>query len=266
MFKVKTIFVLLALLDTKLVGINLAYAEDTSSSSVKLSDETGFFAKEKWGVNYLNYMNGPSFTESSGSSINHFLTLKRKFNPDWSLSLTIRPDSSFGNENKSLIMSDPYLKLNYPTIYKHETGVKISGDLIYYIPVSENSKTEKLAGIISPRVNASYEIGKFNFLYLLIPKAYVNKVAKDDQKIYSHSHYLATGYKLSNLVTLDFALYPAWTIKRNQTTEFNDLPAMPGMTFNFNKEVSLSPYLEVSLLKPSNKSSSIGAVFNYTLL
>ena len=266
MFKLKIIFVLLALLDIQLVGVNVAYAEDTPSSSIKISEDTGFFAKEKWGASYLNYMNGPSFTESSGSSINHFLTLKRKLNPDWSLSLTVRPDSNFGNENKSLTMSDPYLKLNYPIIYKNENGVKVSGDLIYYMPISESSKADKLTGIISPRLSTSYEVGNLNFLYLFIPKAYLNTVAKDGQKVYSHSHYLATGYKISNLVTFDFALNPAWTIKRNQTTEFNNLPAMPGMTFNFNKDVSLSPYLEVSLLKPSNKSSSIGAVLNYTLL
>lgn len=266
MLKVKTIFVLLVLLNTKLIGGNRAYAEETPSSNVKLSEETGFFAKEKWGASYLNYMNGPTFTESSGSSINHFLTLKRKFNPNWSLSLTIRPDSNFGTEKENLTMSDPYLKLNYPAIYKNENGFKVSGDFIYYIPASESSNAEKLAGVISPRFNSSYETGNFNFLYLLIPKAYLNKIAKDGQKNYSHSHYLAMGYKLSDLMTLDFALNPAWTIKRNQPIEFNDLPALPGMTFNFSKEISLSPYVEVSLLKPSNKSSSIGAVFNYTLL
>lgn len=266
MFKLKKLLVLLGILNANLVGYNLAYAEDIQSSTTKLPDQSGFFAKEKWGAGYLNYMNGPSFADSTGGSINHLLTLKRKFNSDWALALTIRPDSNFGNEKENLTMSDPFIKLSFPTLFKTENGLKLSGDLIYYVPFSDSSKTSNLSGVISPRFSASYDTGNLNFLYLLIPKGYLNNKTQDGQKLYSHSHYMAMGYKLSTLLTIDFALNPAWTIRRNQSTEFNDLPVMPGMTFNFSKDVSFSPYVEVSLLKPSNKTSSAGGVLSYTLL
>ncbi len=56
------------------------------------------------------------------------------------------------------------------------------------------------------------------------------------------------------------------TTKRGKPTAFNDLPALPGMTFSFNKNFSFSPYMEVSVLKPDSKTSSVGGVLNYTLL
>lgn len=244
-----------------------AKAEEVASEVNSIStSQPQFFSKEKWGASYLNYMNGPAFSDSSGSSINHYFTLKHKFSPEWGLSVTARPDSNFGSEERSLTMSDPFVKLSYPTIYKSESGLKVNGDLSYYAPVSESSKEAKISGIISPRLITAYEVGKFNVIYLLIPKVYLNTKANDGQKTFSHGHYLATGYKLSPLVTLDFALYPAWTMKRNTATTFNDLPAYPGVTFSFNKKVSFSPYMEVSVLNPDAKTSSVGGVLNYTLL
>lgn len=247
--------------------VNVSLAEEVQSAgNVSTSVENKIFTKERWGASYLNYMNGPTFSDSNGGSVNHFLTLKHKFNKKWALSLTARPDSNFGNGESSFVMSDPYVKLSYPTIYESERGVKVNGDLSYYAPVSAASKEAKLAGVVSPRLITSYEVGKFNFLYLLIPKVYLNSEKRDGQKTYSHAHYLSTGYKLSSLITLDFALYPAWTAKRGEKTSFNDLPAYPGMTFSFNKNFSFSPYVEVSALKPDSKTSSAGGVLNYTLL
>ena len=240
--------------------------EVPSAKSISTSIKNGFFSKEKWGAGYLNYMNGPTLSDSKGGSINHFLTLKRKFNPDWALSLTLRPDSNLYNGESSFAMSDPYLKLNYPTIFKGANGVKVVGDLSYYAPVSEATKTAGLAGMVSPRLITSYESGKLNFSYFLIPKIYLISETQEGQKIFSHTHYISTGYKLSSLITLDFALSPAWTTKRGQPIAFNDLPMYPGMTFSFNKNFSFSPYIEVSALKPDSKTTSVGGVLNYTLL
>lgn len=226
--------------------------------------QTDFFAKENWGVSYMNYMNGPT-SETQGSSINHYLTLKRKFNPDWSLSLTARPDSNFDNGEPSYVMSDPFLKLNYPTIYKNDNGFKLSGDIIYYAPLSDKSKVANTSGTISPRLTATYEAGNFNFLYLMYPKIYLNKETKDGQKIFFHGHYLSTSYKLNSTVSLDFAVYPSWTYMKNKEGTY-EMPGYPGLTINVNKDISISPYVEVSMLKPDSKTSSVGGVFNYTML
>ncbi len=221
--------------------------------------------KEVWSASYMNYMNGPTFSEPSGSSINHFFTLKRKFTADWAASVTVRPDSNLGNGEPSWVMSDPFLKLNYPTIYKNENGFKLTGDLIYYLPLSDKSKASSSNGTIAPRLTAAYEIGNLSLMYLLIPKIYLSNEAKDGQKIYSHGHYLSTSYKLNSIISLDFAIYPSWVYFKNKDSSF-EFPAYPGATFNISKELSVSPYFEISMLKPENKTTSVGGVLNYKML
>lgn len=245
---------------------SIANAQDVAASNALATSQTQAPPQNNWGVSYLNYMNGPTFAESNGSSVNHYFTVKYKFNSDWALGFTAQPNSNFGTGESASTMGDSYLRLNYPTLYKQENGVKITGDVNYYAPTSEASQTAKISGVVSPRINTSYESGNLSLSYLLIPKIFLNTQEVEGQRTFSHGHYLAAGYKLSSFITLDFAFYPVWTIKRNQPTAFNDLPIYPGMTFQFNKNVSLSPYVELLALKTEEKTSSIGAVFSYSLL
>lgn len=250
-----------------LISPILSWAQPSpSDASTNQSRSATFFSKERWGVNYLNYINGPTFSEAKGASINHYLTLKLKFSPDWALSAVVQPDSNFWNGSSFLTMGDAFLRMDYPTIYKGENGLKISGDLRYYIPFSEGSRNAKIAGVISATMKATLDVGRVSFLYLLIPKFYLNTQYEVGQKVASHGHYASVAYNLSPKLSVDFALYPAWTLKRDQPVEFNDMPAYPGFTANFSESFSLSPYLEIPLFNARSKTVSAGALLSYTLL
>lgn len=244
--------------------VTFAQPANTSSSVTQLPQST-FFSKEKWGASYSNYMNGPTFAEGKGGSINHYLTLKRKFGSSWALSGVFRPDSNLGNEAKSTTMGDSYLRLDYPTMYEKD-GVSIKGNLRYLAPMSEESKKSKINGVISPYIQAKRTAGKFDSTYMLIPKIYLNTITEDQQKLASHGHWLAAGYKTSRFVTVDFALYPVWTYKRGADVEFNDLPAYPGVTLNFSEDFSVSPYVEVPLLNAKSETMSVGGSLSYNFL
>jgi len=251
-----------------LAGGTAAFAQaDISSTATSITElpKADFFSKEKWGSNYSNYMNGPNFAEGNGGSINHYLTLKRKFGNSWALSGVFRPDSNFDTEDKSMTMGDSYLRLDYPTIYEKD-GFSVKGNLRYLLPMSEVSKESKINGIVSPYLQAKQVAGKFDFTYILIPKIYLNTVSEDGQKLASHGHWLAAAYKRSDFLTLDFALYPAWTYKRGTDVEFNDLLAYPGVTFNFSEKFSFSPYVEVPLLKAESELASVGGALSYNFL
>lgn len=245
-----------------------AQAAETASvqTSVSQASSSTFFSKEKWGVSYLNYMNGPTFRESTGGSINHFLTLKHKFSPDWALSGVLRPDSNFGNESAFGTMGDPYMRLEYPSIYKGENGLKVTGDVRYSAPVSESSRQSKILGIVSPCVKTALDVDRVSLLYVFIPKVYLNTLNQDGQRTASHGHYVSASYMLFPKVTLDFALYPVWTVSRNRGVAFNDLPAYPGFTVNFSETFSVSPYVEIPLMKTEGKTVSLGGMLSYALL
>lgn len=246
-----------------LVSLVSVHAAETPPVGVSTT-ETSFFSKERWGVTYFNYMNGPTFEQSAGGSINHYLSLKHKFSSDWYLAGIFQPDSNFENGKSSFTMGDSYFQLGYPTIAKFEGG-KVFGQVRYFLPTSETSRKAELAGVLSTRIYAELEKGPWQFTYILIPKLYLNTKTADGQRLFSHGHWIQSSYKLSSAFVLDFALYPAWTHARNKDVAFNDLLAYPGFTVNFTKDLSLSPYLEVSLLKAEGKSTSVGGSLSYSL-
>lgn len=241
---------------------SFAFAQSSTTSVSKT--ESKFLSKERWGLSYSNYMNGPALEKPSGeTSINHFISVKHKFNGDWAVSGVVRPDSNFGGMKESWTMGDSYLKINYPTIYQSEGSFSIKGDVRYIAPTSESSKKAKLNGVISPYVQAGGKAGRFDLSYILIPKFYLNTVEAPGQKQYGHGHWLSASYKLSEKVNVDMAVYPAWTYLRDEPVAFNDLPAYPGFTVSFNEDFSISPYVEVPLLKAEAKNSSVGGTLNY---
>lgn len=249
------------------VGIySLSVLPQTISSDLS-TIKTNFFSKERWGISYLNYINGPTMAEFKGdSSINHYLSLKHKFNSDWALSAVLRPDSSFGSETSSWTMGDSYLRLDYPTIYQNGDGLKLKGDLRYFAPLSESSKQAKLNGIVAPYVQLEMKTGRFDISYILIPKLFLNSVREEGQRLYSHGHWLAAAYKFSSTINIDLAMYPTWTYADGKPVAFNDLPIYPGFTINFNENLSLATYIEVPLLKAQPKNSMLGGSVSYTFL
>jgi len=223
--------------------------------------------KERWGASYSNYMNGPNLQSSAGGgSINHYFSLKRKFNSNWSLAGVLRPDSNLNNGRQSTEMGDSYLKLDYPSIYKADESFVVTGDVRYYFPQSQDSKDANLAGSLVTRINVKKELKNLSLGYILIPKVYLNNEIKDGQNIFSHGHYLSMAYKLKDSVSFDFAIYPSWALKRNRSESFNNLPAYPGMTFQLNEQASISPYFEIPLMEARAKDSSVGAALSYVLL
>jgi len=259
--KVKSIVCLFYML-----GLNaVAQAQSTVATNVSTTTTSGFFSKEKWGVSYLNYVNGPAFSDASGVSINHYLTLKHKFSKDWSLSASLRPDSNFGNGEESFQMGDSYLKLITPTIFKGD-NVKVTGQLRYYAPMSEASKNSKINGKFSPRIYATASSGKFDFMYVLIPTLYLNSVSEDGQKLGSHGHSLSTNYNLTDKFTLDFEIYPSWSYSSGKPVAFNKLPVYPGVSMNFTESLSVSTYLEIISGQTDSKTTSAGASLSYTML
>lgn len=222
--------------------------------------------KEKWGASYLNYMNGPALESSpNGASINHYFSIKRKFGNGWAVSATARPDSNFSNGKEGTTMADSYLKVDYP-ISDNSEGFKISGDIRYYIPQSEESKSAKLSGSIVTRLNINRQFGSLEFSYILIPKVYLNTETVDGQNIFSHGHYISSVYKLNDNLGLDFAVFPSWNLKRNQKESFNNLPIYPGFTLKMSEKAAISPYFEIPLMEARAKDSSVGASLSYTLL
>lgn len=256
--------VLLDMFVVSMIGMTSVKAADTLPAGVT-SMRTDFFSKERWGLSYFNYMNGPTLQQSEGGSINHYLTLKHKLNSDWYLSGIFQPDTNFQNGKSSFTMGDSYLQLGYPTIAKYEGG-KVFGQVRYFLPMSESSRNAKVAGILSTRIYAELETGPWQFTYIFIPKLYLNTKSVDGQRVFSHGHWIQSSYKLSNTFVLDFALYPMWTYSRNVAADFDNLLAYPGFTMKFTNDLSLSPYLEVPLLKAEGKSTSVGASLSYTLL
>ncbi len=241
-------------------------AEDVVVNSVNQSSSSGVFSKDRWGADYFNYINGPTFSQSNGSSVNHYLTLKHKFSPDWALSFTFREDENFGNDEPSFALADSFFRLDYPTIYKNDAGLKIKGNLRYIMPMSERARASSSLGYIAPYINTTYEVGRFDFSYVLIPKIFLTNKIEDAQKTFSHGHYISAAYKLSPIAKLDFGIYPVWTSMRNDATAFNDLPIYPGMTFEFSNGLAISPYLEIPLMKSFSENASVGGSLSYTFL
>ena len=223
---------------------------------------------KKWGISYFNYMNGPALAESAnGMSINHYLSLKHTFESKWAASFTLRPDSNFENgEEKQTVMADPYIRIAYPTLYESAAGLKVNGNFNYIIPSSEASKDANSNGAIITRFSVAQDVGAWSFLYLLIPKYNMYSIKEDGQTVFSHGHYITASYTVNSFLAIDAAVYPAWSYKRNARSKFNDLLAYPGVTMSFTKDLSLSPYIEVPLMKAEQRNSSVGASLSYTLL
>lgn len=243
-----------------------AQSETISTSNSVTVDQSEFFSKDRWGASYSNYMNGQAFSKPSGSSVNHYLSLKHKFKSGWALSGVFRPDSNYDNGKEAITMGDHYAKIDYPTLFDNGNGLSVKGNLRYYAPTSESSQMAKLNGIVAPYFQVGQKAGNLELTYILIPKVYLNTVTKIGQKLVSQGHWLAASYKLSKLVKLDMALYPAWTYSRGQEVAFNDVPAYPGFTVNIADNFSVSPYVEVYAMKPDQKTTSTGGTLNYTFL
>jgi len=225
-------------------------------------------AARPYSISYFNYINGPALKEAAnGMSINHYLTAKYKFQSKWATSFTLRPDTNHENgEEKSTVMADPYLRIEYPTLYETQDGLKVTGNFNYFVPSSDASKEKKSNGSMTARFVVAKDIAKWSLSYLLIPRLYMWKEKEDGQTLTSQVHYFSASYNLSDMVSLDLGVAPEWRQKRNAKTAFNDLPAYPGATVNFTKELSVSPYFEVPLLKAEQKNSSVGASVSYKLL
>lgn len=225
-------------------------------------------AHSSFSVNYFNYINGPALEEpANGMSINHYLSLKYKTQSKWAGSFTLRPDTNHENgEEKQTVMADPYIRIEYPTLYESAGGTKLTGNVNYFIPSSEASKEAKSNGSITTRFMVAKDIASWSLSYLLIPKFYMWQEKEDGQSTFQQTHYLSASYNLSDKISLDMGVAPTWTNKRNKKTAFNDMPAYPGATINFTKDLSVSPYLEVPLLKAEQKNSSVGASIAYKLL
>lgn len=240
------------------------------SSSVSTSQTTQtpstFFSKERWGASYSNYMNGATFSESTGASINHYFSLKHKLKSGWALSGVFRPDSNYGNEKAASTLGDSYARVDTPTLYDSGNGTTVKSQLRYYAPLSESSQKAKLNGTIVPYFELGSKIDRVDLSYILIPKVYLYSDQEEGQKLAAHGHWLAAAYKVSSLLNVDFALYPIWTYNRGGTVAFNNLPAYPGVTFNFSEEFSVSPYVEIPLTKLETKTMSAGGTLSYKFL
>lgn len=252
-----------AITNTALVAPVVEAAASTSTASLDSAPAANLLS-----IGYLNYLNGPALAESAnGVSINHYFTAKYKFPSKWATSFTLRPDTNHENgEERSTIMADPYVRIEYPALYETQDGLKITGNINYFIPSSDASRENKSDGSITTRFVVAKDIAAWSLSYLLIPRFYVWKEKIDGQTTFSQVHYFSASYNLSDLVSFDIGIAPEWKQKRNAKTAFNDLPAYPGATFNFTKTLSLSPYFEVPLLKAEQKNSSIGASVSYKLL
>jgi hypothetical protein len=255
---------LLALIISMVSGWPCFAQDSTLTATLKLGEPN---KSSSWAASYFNYINGPALSEpSNGMSINHYIGLKYKFESKWAASLTLRPDSNFENGEEEYVSSDPYVRIEYPTLFEAKNGLKITGNLNYFAPASEASKENKLQGSVAPRFLVAQDIGNWSLSYLLIPRAYFYSEKSDGQITFSHGHYLAAAYNISDFVIIEGGIYPAWTEKRNERTIFNDLLAYPGMTFNFTKKFSLSPYVEIPLMKAEQKNAFVGASVSYRLL
>ena len=255
---------LIALIIAMMSGVSSFAQDSTLTTAPKLGEAA---KPSNWAASYFNYINGPALAEpTNGMSINHYIGLKYKFESKWAASLTLRPDSNFENGEEQYVAADPYVRIEYPTLFEAKSGLKITGNLNYFAPVSDASKENKLEGSVAPRFLIAQDIGNWSLSYLLIPRAYFYSEKSDGQTTFSHGHYLAAAYNLSDFATIEGGIYPAWSEKRNERTVFNDLLAYPGMTFNFTKKFSFSPYVEIPLMKAEQKNAFVGASVSYKLL
>lgn len=241
------------------------FAQDSTLTTTASSIQTA--KPSNWSASYFNYINGPALADSAnGLSINHYIGLKYKFESKWAASITLRPDSNFENGEKQYVAADPYIRIEYPTLFEAKSGLKITGNLNYFLPLSDASREDNSTGSVAPRFLMAQDIGNWSLSYLMIPKAYFYSQSLSGQTTFSHGHYISAAYNFSDFATIEVGVYPAWSEKRNERTVFNQLPAYPGMTFNFTKKFSFSPYVEIPLMKAEQKNASVGASVSYKLL
>lgn len=262
--KMRLIYILL--IDIFLLGNVLG---QTTQTSVTKGSDNGFFSKKRWGASYFNYMNGPTFSENEGEySIDHYLSLKHKFNSDWNLTGVFTPNQKIGkkdSDEKTFTQGDSYLKLGLPGIYNGRNGTKIFSQLRYYAPLSESSKRRDINGKLSPRIYVTTSFGNLQFIYALISKIYLNKKSKNGQALFSHGHWFQGNYKVSEKFTLDFAIYPSWSYSRNEDSRFNDIPIYPGFTYTMNKRFSLSTFIEWISLNRESRSTTLTSSLSYAI-
>lgn len=233
----------------------------TPASSAKLSTNK----RSDWEAKYTNYMNGPTFSQSSGSSVNHFFWLKYRKN-DWAVGGVFRPDTLFEAKNTRTVQGDSFLTLTTPDLFKNQHGVRSYVDIRYALPLSEESQRAERIGMLEPRFYTLYNTGNFEFSNIAIPKVFINKKPLADQKMAALGDYLNVSYRIVKQFCFDFGVYPVWTFSRGSGASFNNLLSYPGFTVDFSEKVALSAYVETPLLKLESKTTSLGALLSAKFL
>lgn len=241
----------------------------TAASAQQISNTLTATPSEElksWTSNYFDYLNGQTLEEPKGSSINHYLELSRKFHSGWKVGGVGRMDSVWDPvEGQKQVEADHYLKVVAPPIYQNSAGTKVTPQLRYNFGTSKESKEAKQNGIIEPRL---YAVGSptssLELTYILIPKLHAYQTIQSGQKLGAQGHWLSAAYKLTNIMNLDFGVYPVWSYYRDQETKFNDLPVYPGFTLNFTDNFAVSAYMEVFAAKVERKTTSPGGTISYT--
>ncbi len=228
-----------------------------ASISHAKKNQSGVHAK------YSNYMNGPAFKESSGTSINHIATVKYDFENKYALSANLRFDSTFGEETDLVSLSDPYMVLVTPAVKLSSVNAK--GQLWYTFGISDAAKAADIVGVIQPRISFSASIKKLSVSNDLISKFYVHGARQVGQKFAALGSYLNLSYELAKSWTMDLGLYPEFSFLRGKSTTFNNLAAYPGFTVSLGKHVSLSPYVELFAMKPQSETTSVGAFLSASI-
>lgn len=217
--------------------------------------------QSKLSGNYFNYMNGPTFQDSEGGSINHLITLAYEFQAGTSLAGVFRPDTHIGNDKELLTMGDSFLKFSQGL---SSGALNVSGQLRYYAPISQASQDQKLIGTFQPRVYVGSSLGNLDLLYVLIPKIYAVSETIPNQLSFAHGHLLASNYHLSDSFSLDVSAYPAFSKKTGEQLVFNKIDTDIGFTAKLAKNLAISPYVEFKLTEPKLSTTYAAANLDYT--
>jgi hypothetical protein len=251
------------ILGWSLIAAGLARAEgETQQDPATITHEKKPVSALK--VKYSNYMNGPTFEESSGTSINHYGTLKYDLGKDYSLSANFRFDSTFGDKTSAFTLADSYIVLGAPGVKRFSTT--FTAQLWASAGISAKSRASRLMSVIQPRLNMERTVGKWTLSNLLISKLYLYDHKAAAQKWGVVGSYLNASYEINKTWTLDFGVYPELSFVRGKATAFNDLASYPGFTVNLSKAVSLSPYLEIMATRMQGKTTSAGAFLSAAIL
>lgn len=224
------------------------------TSSAKFSTSK----KTSWEAKYTNYMNGPTFTQQNGSSINHYFWLKYRKN-EWAFGGVFRPDTFFNDREARTVQGDSFLTVTTPDLFRNQRGLRFYADIRYALPLSAESTSADLLGVLEPRFYTLYNSNKFEFSNIVIPKVFINKRPLTEQKIVAVGDYFNASYRIVERFCFDLGVYPVWTLTRSSGLTFNNLLSYPGFTVDFSQKVALSAYIETPLFKVESKTTSVGA-------